>query len=67
MEDYLNSLNTKLDEERMLEEKFANNQREMRDNNKFLKKQVNDIFQVGIIIGFIVFITVILGNKKQDR
>ena len=46
MEDYLNSLNTKLDEERMLEEKFANNKREMRDNNKLLKKQVNDVFQV---------------------
>jgi len=38
-------LNGKLDEEKMLEDKFNNSKREMRENNKVLKKQVSDIFQ----------------------
>jgi len=39
-------LSAKLDEEKMLEDKFNNSKREMRDNNKVLKKQVTDLFQV---------------------
>jgi len=41
----LNLLNGKLDEEKILEDKFNNSKREMRENNKVLKKQVSDIFQ----------------------
>ncbi len=41
----MNLLNGKLDEEKMLEDKFNNSKREMRENNKVLKKQVSDIFQ----------------------
>ena len=41
----MNLLNGKLDEEKILEDKFNNSKREMRENNKVLKKQVSDIFQ----------------------
>jgi len=45
VEDALNLLNGKLDEEKILEDKFNNSKRDMRENNKVLKKQVGDIFQ----------------------
>ncbi len=49
VEDTLNRLTAKLDEERLLEDRCNNSKRDMRENNKSLKKQLKDIFQVFII------------------
>ncbi len=38
-----------MDEEKLLEDKFNNSKKEMRENNRVLKKQINDIFQVKIL------------------
>ena len=46
IDDILGGLNSKLEEERLLEEKCENHKKDVRENNKFLKAQVNELFNV---------------------
>ncbi len=63
IDDLLGGLNSKLEEGRLLEEKCESHKKEIRENNKMLKGQISDLFNVYTN----QFYLIMIGNQNKTR